>query len=147
MITPRSTDTAADETSLSRDIIYAARYYLGGRRGLLVLAGLALVAGLALNWGWLVAAGIAPILVAVLPCVAMCALGLCMNRAGGKSCSSGAGTPRNSTAAKDATPTVQIEALDALPGPTEDTVSGNAAATPHAEPERRPGRSKGTTDG
>ncbi len=54
----------AAESSLARDLFHAARYYLGGRRGLIVLAALALVAGLALNWGWLAAAGIAPLLVA-----------------------------------------------------------------------------------
>ncbi len=73
------------KSSLARDLLHAARYYLGGRRGLIVAAALVLVAGLALNWSWLVAAGIAPLLVAVLLCAAMCALGLCMNKAGGKS--------------------------------------------------------------
>src|SRR3546814_21114354 len=87
MTTPRPAETA--ETSLARELLHAARYYLGGRRGMLILAGMALLAGLALNWSWLVAAGIAPILISVLPCVAMCALGLCMNRATGKSCSTG----------------------------------------------------------
>ncbi len=29
------------------------------------------------NWAWLVAAGLAPILLATLPCLAMCALSLC----------------------------------------------------------------------
>src|SRR3546814_3327371 len=85
MTTPRSRETTA--TSLSQDLLYMTRYYLGGRRGLLILAGLVLAAGLVLNWSWLVAVGIAPILIAVLPCVAMCALGLCMSRAGGRSCS------------------------------------------------------------
>src|SRR3546814_10704223 len=80
MTTPRSRETTA--TSLSQDLLYMTRYYLGGRRGLLILAGLVLAAGLVLNWSWLVAVGIAPILIAVLPCVAMCALGLCMSRAG-----------------------------------------------------------------
>ena len=37
--------------------------------------------GLALNWSWLVAAGIAPLILGLAPCAAMCALGLCM---GGK---------------------------------------------------------------
>lgn len=90
MTTPRSTETK--ESPLTRDLIQAARYYLGSRRGLLILAGLAIVAGLALNWSWLAAAGIAPILISVLPCLAMCALGLCMNRASGKSCSTAAST-------------------------------------------------------
>jgi hypothetical protein len=80
----------ASDASLSRDLLHAARFYLGGRRGLLVLAAAVLVAGLALNWGWLVAAGIAPLLLTALPCVAMCALGLCMNRMAGRSCSTDA---------------------------------------------------------
>jgi len=37
-----------------------------------------LLAGIALNWSWLVAAGIAPILLSTLPCLVMCGLGLCM---------------------------------------------------------------------
>jgi len=44
---------------------------------LLTLGGLVVIIGVALNWGWLVAAGIAPVLVAVAPCAIMCALGLC----------------------------------------------------------------------
>ncbi len=76
-----STDTS--EPSLTRDILYAARYYLGGRRTLFVLAAVLIVGGIALNWGWLVAAGLAPILLALLPCAAMCALGLCMHKMAG----------------------------------------------------------------
>ena len=44
-----------------------------------------IVAGIAFNWGWLVAAGVAPLLLSVLPCVAMCALGICMHRMTGGS--------------------------------------------------------------
>lgn len=75
------------ERPLARDWLYAARYYLGGRRGILIVAALAVAGGLVSNWSWLVAAGIAPLLIGVLPCVAMCALGLCMSKMGGKSCS------------------------------------------------------------
>ena len=46
-----------------------------------------------MNWDWLVALGIAPILLAVLPGAAMCPLGLYMNKIGGESCSSGTKTP------------------------------------------------------
>lgn len=63
------------------------RHYLGGRRGLIVLAAAVLGIGAFLNWGWLVAAGIAPLLIGFAPCAVMCALGLCMSRMGGKSCS------------------------------------------------------------
>lgn len=54
--------------------------WLRGRRGLILLGTLVLGFGAAFNWNWLVAAGVAPLLLSVLPCVAMCALGLCMNR-------------------------------------------------------------------
>ena len=76
-----STDTL--NRSLTRDILDAARYYLGGRRTLFVLAVALILGGVALNWGWLVAAGLAPILIAVLPCAVMCTLGLCMHKMAG----------------------------------------------------------------
>jgi hypothetical protein len=63
------------------------RFWLRGRNGVIVLIVLAVVIGAALNWSWLVAAGIAPLLVTVLPCAAMCALGLCMNKMAGGLCS------------------------------------------------------------
>ena len=46
--------------------------------GVLVLGAGVLFAGIALNWSWLVAAGIAPILLSTLPCLVMCGLGVCM---------------------------------------------------------------------
>jgi len=75
--------------SLPRIVLGLLRHYLGGRRGLIVLTVVVLGAGAFFNWGWLVAVGIAPLLVALAPCAAMCALGLCMNKMGGKSCSPG----------------------------------------------------------
>lgn len=60
-----------------------------GRRRALTLGGLGAVgAGFALNWDWLTAVGAAPVLVSLLPCAAMCALGLCMRGGKGGSCSS-----------------------------------------------------------
>jgi hypothetical protein len=54
---------------------------LGSRRVLLGVLALALIgAGLAWQWSWLVAIGVARLLVSAAPCVAMCALGLCMHR-------------------------------------------------------------------
>lgn len=143
MTTPRSTDTA--EPSLTRDLIDAARYYLGGRRGLLVLAGLAIVAGLALNWSWLAAAGLAPILISVLPCLAMCALGLCMNRGSGKSCSTAAKTP-DPAVVDDAVPTSQAVALDVPrePAAPEPAIGGDA--TPLTNPEPQPSKERRPTD-
>lgn len=75
------------EASSIRDLVEAARRRLLSRRGLLVLSGVLIVASLALGWNWLVAVGLAPLLLSALPCVAMCALGLCMQGMGGRSCS------------------------------------------------------------
>ncbi|SMH26155.1 hypothetical protein [Mesorhizobium australicum] len=78
------------DTSLGRDISHAIRYHLRGWRGPAVLAAVISVAGLAFGWGWLVAGGIAPLILAVLPCAAMCALSLCASRMAGKQCSADA---------------------------------------------------------
>jgi hypothetical protein len=61
------------------------RWFPRGRSALLWLGIPAIGAGLVFGWDWLVAAGFAPIIVSVLPCVAMCALGLCAMRGGAKS--------------------------------------------------------------
>jgi hypothetical protein len=63
-----------------RGMLDGARRHLGGRRSLWLVASLALAAGLALKWNWLVAAGIAPVVVSLLPCAAMCALGFCAHK-------------------------------------------------------------------
>lgn len=76
----------ASPTSFGREVLNAVRYYLGGRRGLIAAGAAVAAAGLAFNWSWLVAVGIAPLLVTALPCVAMCALGLCMHRMTGRVC-------------------------------------------------------------
>jgi hypothetical protein len=75
MTVPQSTTTAQ---SLWREGLHIARYYLGNRWVLVARGGVVLVAGIGLNWGWLVAAGVAPILLSTLPCLIMCGLGLCM---------------------------------------------------------------------
>ena len=53
------------------------RQLLGNRFGLLAIAALVLGLGAYSSWGWLVAIGVAPLLLAVAPCAAMCALGMC----------------------------------------------------------------------
>jgi YHS domain-containing protein len=75
--------TGTPDQSLTRDILYAARYYLGGPRRLIILAVILIIGGVVLNWGWLVAAGLAPFLIAFLPCAVVCALGMCMHNAAG----------------------------------------------------------------
>jgi hypothetical protein len=54
--------------------------------GLAALGLAALAVGLVWQWHWLIAVGVAPILVSVAPCVLMCALGLCMMKAKGGAC-------------------------------------------------------------
>ena len=72
--------TESSDRAPLHDIVYAIRYYLGGRRALFILVVVLAAGGGILNWSWLVAAGLAPILIALLPCAAMCALGLCMQK-------------------------------------------------------------------
>jgi len=58
---------------------------LGRHRFLLGGVALALLAGgFAWQWSWLVALGVAPLLISAGPCLAMCALGLCMHRMGSR---------------------------------------------------------------
>ncbi len=83
------------ERPLAQDILYAVGYWLAafrsrfGPRGLVILATAVIGGGLALNWGWVVALGIAPIVLMALPCAAMCAIGMCKGGKGKQSCSSG----------------------------------------------------------
>lgn len=66
--------------------------WLRGSRGIMLGAVALGIGGAALGWPWLVALGIAPILLSLAPCAVMCALGLCMM-----------GKGSNSTASQDAT--------------------------------------------
>ncbi|MDD9727623.1 hypothetical protein PVV74_19400 [Roseovarius sp. SK2] len=56
------------------------------RRLLFVGAATVMGGGMALNWGWLTAIGLAPVLVSLAPCAAMCGLGLCMKGGSGGQC-------------------------------------------------------------
>ena len=58
---------------------------LGRRVAVVIWLSAAIAASLFLGWGWLVAVGLSSIVLSVLPCVAMCALGLCAGS--GKKCS------------------------------------------------------------
>jgi len=54
-----------------------ARMFNNPRR-LLLIAAVAIGAGLLFGWAQLVLFGIAPILISLLPCLVMCGLGVCM---------------------------------------------------------------------
>jgi hypothetical protein len=83
----------ASETSLAQDVRALLAHWFGGRRGLLLAGVLAATGGLWLGWSSLVAAGLAPLLLSVLPCVVMCALGLCMKGHSKSHDSNSANTP------------------------------------------------------
>jgi hypothetical protein len=119
-------DTSVRDASPFRDAVYAVRYYLSGRRGLLVLAAIALVAGLAMNWSWLVAAGIAPILLPLAGCGAMCAAGYCMSRMTGQSCA------QETTSQKTAEPAVD----ETTPIPTDAVSAGTTTERSQPQDER-----------
>ena len=69
--------TATPKAGSAQNIQDFVRPWLTGRRGL-VIGGLAIViAGLALGWNWLSAIGVAPIILSLAPCAAMCAIGAC----------------------------------------------------------------------
>lgn len=96
----------AQEPSLAGDLSFFVRYWLRDRRVLIGIAAVALVGGAALNWGWLVAVGAAPLILALAPCAAMCALGMCMKGKGkekavpGQSATAGDGLPLASQPAR-----------------------------------------------
>lgn len=67
-------DKTSDLTAAARPIRLRMPY---GRRGWFVTAFAVIAAGVALNWGWLAAVGVAPLILALAPCALMCAVGLC----------------------------------------------------------------------
>lgn len=74
---------------------FLRRHGLRRRWGALALL-LVIIGGAAWNWNGILALGIAPLILAILPCLAMCALGLCMHKLTGKTCTAGQQTT-NST--------------------------------------------------
>lgn len=76
-------NNSVSQSSLSADIVSYLRYQLRGRRGLIIAAVALGIPALWFGWPWLVVAGVAPLLIALAPCATMCALGLCVMKAGG----------------------------------------------------------------
>jgi hypothetical protein len=98
---------SARETTLTQDIGSYLRHQLRGWRGLIAAAVIFAAPALWFGWPWLVAAGLAPLILVMAPCAVMCAAGLCMNRAGKK-------PDAGSSAPEDAT-------TSALPRVTDDS--------------------------
>ena len=121
-----SPDTAgATRPSLAQDWLHALRYWLRGRNGVIALVVLAMVVGAALNWTWLVAVGIAPLLLTVLPCAIMCGLGLCMNKIAGASCST-------SSSATDHPGTPMSNAVQRITAASQRDKQAPVSVTPEA---------------
>jgi hypothetical protein len=107
-----STDEIVAAQTRNQAIAARARSWVLTPRGLTVAGIGVVVAGLALNWSWLVAVGAAPLILSFAPCAAMCALGLCMmprgNSPGAKAPSDQPGVPvRDRVPSVDETPPPQ----------------------------------------
>lgn len=70
------------------------RAALENRRFILMIGIVVVAVGLYMKRDWLITAGVAPVLVGLLPCAAMCALGLCM---GGRKSGGDGGNDKNDT--------------------------------------------------
>lgn len=77
-------------TASAEGMLRFLRPLLGNRRVLIIGAIALAVIGIWANWGWMVALGIAPLILAFAPCAVMCALGFCMMGRGRGGQSSGA---------------------------------------------------------
>jgi hypothetical protein len=83
---------------------------LGSNRLALGAAALGVTAAVAAwQWSWVVAIGAAPLLLSLAPCAAMCGLGLCMSRMGGRACNP---APQGGQAAR---------AIPEIPSATKET--------------------------
>ena len=72
------TRTSTGEASFGRDVLKAADYYLNNRWAVLTLVSLVVIPAIFFNgWEWLVAAGVAPVILSTLPCLVMCGFGVC----------------------------------------------------------------------
>lgn len=67
------TETASCNTTAGKS--RSRLWLIGSATGIV-----ALVAALYAGWGWLAASGVGATLLALAPCLAMCALGVCMAR-------------------------------------------------------------------
>lgn len=82
----KKTDSSIKETGTpehsNRDfsLIDLKVILLGGRRWI-ISVGLLVALGVWFNWDLLVSIGAASVILAVAPCLVMCSLGLCMNKA------------------------------------------------------------------
>jgi|GEM_PF-2390062 len=89
------------ERPIRRDLYLLLRHWLSSRRVQLVLGAVLLGLGSWFNWEWLVAAGMAPLILAFAPCAVMCLMGMCMHKGDGKGGCHGAGDKDKSGPSSD----------------------------------------------
>ena len=82
-----SIDNKAVKPSKAQQAVNVVWPLINSRNKQIIAIMAILALGMYLNWGWFVALGLAPLVLGVLPCAAMCALGLCMGHGGKSSCS------------------------------------------------------------
>ena len=78
VVVSKPDERKGDIVALLASGLRLVRGLLLSRLGLVSTAAAIVIGGLALGWGWLAAVEVLPFVLSVLPCVAMCALGLCM---------------------------------------------------------------------
>lgn len=76
-IVPQSTERRPEPPEESA---CCGRPIMSNRTFWLVMAAVALITSLTVNWNWLAAAGVVPLLLVLLPCGAMCAFRLCSRK-------------------------------------------------------------------
>jgi hypothetical protein len=81
------------------------RHWLTGRRGLIIGGIVVVAAGLALGWNWLTEIGVAPVILSLAPCAAMCAVGACAMMRGNASCAKPGSLDQSKSLEPTATPT------------------------------------------
>src|SRR5258708_2720675 len=93
----------------ARTAVTGARAWIKRPRSRLI-AGLAFaMIGVGASWNWLAAVGALPVILSTLPCLAMCALGLCMRGMTGRSCNASARGQVVPSAESDASPSAEPE--------------------------------------
>jgi hypothetical protein len=85
--------------------------WLGSRRALVVTGIAIVIAGLALGWHWLSAIGVAPVILSLAPCAAMCALGACAMMKGSSSCAK-PGSAKDAGLPNDGSTSARLGELD-----------------------------------
>jgi hypothetical protein len=98
-------------STLTRSALAALRSGSRSRVWLLIVAGALIAAGLGFNWSWVVAAGMAPLLLSAAPCVVMCALGLCMIQMTGRAAPIGSAPDQSSQTNSTSSPRPDVDRL------------------------------------